>query len=82
MTVCAAGQWRADCVACSDAYEPNETRQTARLVAPDALIRAYVYLSDSGYTPKPADAKSVLQIAETRAQSDGSFTLLLPSHLN
>lgn len=52
------------------------------VVVPDALIRAYVYLSDSGYTPKPADAKSVLQIAETRAQSDGSFTLLLPSHLN
>ena len=52
------------------------------VVVPGALIRAYVFLDDQGYTQKRSGAKSVLQIAETRASDDGSFNLLLPSHLN
>ncbi len=52
------------------------------VVVPGALIRAYVFLDDQGYTQKRSGAKSVLQIAETRAGDDGSFNLLLPSHLN
>jgi hypothetical protein len=49
---------------------------------PGALIRAYVYMSSTGYTADFAKATSVLQVAETRAAADGSFTLLLPAQLN
>jgi hypothetical protein len=49
---------------------------------PGSLIRAYIYLNTSGYTEKRDGAKAVVQIAETRAGSDGTFQLFLPSHLN
>ncbi len=53
------------------------------VVIPGALVRAYVYMDKSqAYAADPANAASVLQIAETRADSDGAFQLLLPSHLN
>jgi hypothetical protein len=48
----------------------------------DALIRAYAYLDEEGdVTDQPADAYSVVQVAETRADSEGRFELLLPSTL-
>ena len=54
---------------------------------PNALIRAYVYLDQNGaYTAEPDDpqrgARSALQIAETRADDQGRFRLLLPSRLH
>lgn len=49
---------------------------------PDARIRAYLFLDEAGYTADREGATSVVQIAETRADSAGSFTLYLPSHLN
>ncbi|MEZ4225607.1 MAG: hypothetical protein R3B13_31935 [Polyangiaceae bacterium] len=52
------------------------------VVVPNALIRAYVFMGESGYTPDPEQASSVLQVAEARADSSGKFTLLLPSKLN
>ncbi len=52
------------------------------VVVPGALIRAYVFMTDQGYADDPEDAQSVLQVAEARAEADGSFTLLLPAKLN
>jgi len=49
---------------------------------PSALIRAYIYLKGSDYTGDSSKADSVLQIAETRANSDGAFTILVPAELN
>ncbi len=52
------------------------------VVVPGALIRAYVFMTDQGYADDPKDAQSVLQVAEARAEADGTFTLLLPAKLN
>ena len=53
------------------------------VVIPGALVRAYIYMDKSqSFTSDAGQAASVLQIAETRADSDGAFQLLLPSHLN
>ncbi|MBK7580808.1 MAG: hypothetical protein IPI67_11435 [Myxococcales bacterium] len=49
---------------------------------PGTLIRAFIYLNSAGYTGDRAGAKSVVQIAEARADATGKFRLLLPSHLN
>jgi hypothetical protein len=49
---------------------------------PNALIRAYIFLNEGGYTADRAGAQSIVQIAETRAGEDGSYQLFLPSHLN
>jgi len=49
---------------------------------PGTLIRAFIYLSESGYTEDRAGAKSVVQIAESRADDTGKFQLLLPANLN
>ncbi len=50
---------------------------------PGALIRAYIFMDgQQSYTSDPDVAQSVLPIAETRADSDGKFQLLLPAHLN
>jgi hypothetical protein len=49
---------------------------------PGALIRAYVYTSAGAYVSDPTMADSVVQIAETRADSSGQFTLLIPASLN
>jgi hypothetical protein len=51
-------------------------------LVPGSLIRAYVYLNSSGYTDDRAGAKSVVQVAETRANDDGTFVLFIPSQLN
>lgn len=54
-----------------------------RVRVPGALVRAYIYLDKSqGYVPGLDQAASMLQIAETRATDNGTFKLLLPSHLN
>jgi hypothetical protein len=45
-----------------------------------ALIRAFLYLdAEKTYTTVPADARSLLQIAESRARADGTFELLIPA---
>jgi hypothetical protein len=49
---------------------------------PNALIQAYVFLNEQGYTNTREGAQAVVQVAETRADSAGNFTLLLPAHLN
>lgn len=49
---------------------------------PNALIQAYVFLNAQGYTNQREGAEAVIQVAETRADSAGNFTLLLPAHLN
>jgi hypothetical protein len=49
----------------------------------DALIRTYVYLDQEGQlTDDPELARSVIQVAETRADSEGTFELLLPQRLH
>jgi len=50
---------------------------------PGALIRAYIFMdAQQSYTSNPDAATSVLPIAETRADSQGDFQLLLPAQLN
>ncbi len=50
---------------------------------PGALIRAYIFMdAQQSYTSDPDAASSVLPIAETRADSNGNFRLLLPAQLN
>jgi hypothetical protein len=49
---------------------------------PSAVVRAYIYLKGSDYTADSENADSVLQIAETRAGTDGAFNLLVPAELN
>lgn len=56
--------------------------ETAPSPVPGTLIRAFIYLNESGYTEDRAGAKSVVQIAEARADSTGKFRLLLPANLN
>lgn len=50
--------------------------------AGSATIRAYAYLDKSfAYTRDPAQAQSLIQVAETRADEQGAFRLLLPPNL-
>jgi hypothetical protein len=49
---------------------------------PNALLRAYVYLSQGRYVDDSSKADSVLQVAETRAKNDGSFEILIPTTVN
>ena len=49
---------------------------------PGALIRAFVYTSAGVYTSEPTKADSVVQVAETRADTNGVFELLIPASLN
>jgi hypothetical protein len=45
-----------------------------------AALRAYAYLDkDAAYTRDPRQAASVVEVAETRADEQGAFRLLLPS---
>ncbi len=60
---------------------PGATAASA-VGVPGALIRAYVYLVGGKYTADPDKADSVVQIAETRANDVGKFTLLIPASLN
>jgi hypothetical protein len=49
---------------------------------PSALIRAYAYLDkDLTYTRDQTHAVSVIQVAGTRTEEDGTFRLLLPSSI-
>ncbi len=48
-----------------------------------AVIRAYAYLDKRlAYTRDPAAAVAVVQVAETRADENGAYQLLLPSHID
>jgi hypothetical protein len=48
-----------------------------------SAIRAYAYLNkDLAYTRDPQQAVSVIQVAETRADRNGAFRLLLPAGIN
>jgi hypothetical protein len=49
---------------------------------PNALIRAYIYMSKGEYVSGPSKADSVLQVAETRANADGAFEILIPAAVN
>jgi hypothetical protein len=50
---------------------------------PSALIRAYVYLDANGeLTTKFEDATVAVQVAETHADTTGSFSLFVPSSIN
>jgi hypothetical protein len=49
---------------------------------PGALIRAYVYTSAGQYTSDLTKADAVVQVAETRADVNGAFKLLIPATLN
>ena len=52
-------------------------------VVPGALVRAYVYLKDGEYTSnEDSKADSVVQVAETRADKNGEFTVFIPAELN
>jgi hypothetical protein len=71
--------------------------QANPLLVGGALIRAYVYVDDTGQYVADPDSltsctsplltaeerclRSVVQVAETRAQEDGSYRLLIPSRL-
>jgi hypothetical protein len=47
-----------------------------------ALLRAYIYMDQTpAYTSDPSAARSVLAIAETRANDEGRYELLLPAEL-
>lgn len=52
------------------------------LTVPNALIRAYAYMSNGEYSADASKADSVLQVAETRANNDGSFQVLIPASVN
>ena len=46
-------------------------------------MRAYVYLKDGEYTSNDdSKADSVVQVAETRADKNGEFTVFIPAELN
>ncbi len=47
------------------------------------VIRAYAYLDENfRYTREPQVARTIVQVAETRADTDGGFRLLLPETID
>ena len=61
---------------------PDASAADQTTTVPGSLIRAFIYLNESGYTNDRAGAKAVVQIAEARARDDGSFQLFLPAQMN
>jgi hypothetical protein len=58
-------------------------KTTERPSLPNALIRAYVYVTPEGeYAAAPATGGSVIQVAETRSNDAGEFELLIPASLD
>jgi hypothetical protein len=52
-------------------------------VIPSALIRAYAYLDkDFAYTRDRTQARSVIQVAETRSDELGTYRLLVPASID
>jgi hypothetical protein len=52
-------------------------------VLPSALIRAYAFLDkDLKYTREQAQARSVIQVAETRSDNQGTYRLLVPASID
>jgi len=58
------------------------TGVNAPRAVPGALVRAYLYMKSGEYTADEKSADSVLQVAETRAKDDGTFTVLIPAELH
>lgn len=57
-------------------------RESAAVVS-GALVRAYAYLDENlSYTRDPAEARSVIQVAETRTDEQGKFRLLVPEDIS
>jgi hypothetical protein len=54
----------------------------ATQTVPGALVRAFIYMHAGAYTADSTQADSVLQIAETRSDDEGTFELLIPATLN
>jgi hypothetical protein len=67
-------------------YSGHVTVAGDTMVLPDVVIRAYAFLGKYGLTSGPDDpfdpALSVIQVAETTADSSGKFDLLLPAQIN
>jgi hypothetical protein len=58
------------------------TATVSGMVVPSALIRAYAYLDASfASTRDRSEAVSVIQVAETRCDEKGAFTLLVPDRV-
>jgi hypothetical protein len=53
-----------------------------KLRVPNALIRGYIYMLKGEYVADPSKADSVLQVAETRANQNGDFEILIPASVN
>jgi hypothetical protein len=50
---------------------------------PNALIRAYVFLTPEGqYSATPPTNGAVIQVAETRSDDAGRYELLIPARLD
>jgi len=55
----------------------------AGVPVPGALVRAYIYLANGQYTSNAdGNADSVLQVGETRSDSEGKYEVLIPAELN
>jgi hypothetical protein len=67
-------------------YSGHVTVAGEATVLPNVLIRAYAFLGDKGVSSGPDDpvnpARSVIQVAETTADSSGQFDLWLPSQID
>jgi hypothetical protein len=67
------------------AYTGTVTTGTgeAETPIPSALVRAFVYMnSDGKLLSKATDGAVAVQVAETRTDADGAYTLLLPPDLD
>jgi hypothetical protein len=66
-------------------YSGHVTVAGKTTVLPDVVIRAYAFVGKNGLTSGPDDpsdpALSVIQVAETTADSSGKFDLLLPARV-
>jgi hypothetical protein len=67
-------------------YSGHVTVAGETTVLPNVVIRAYAYLGNWGLSSGPDDpvdpARSVIQVAETTADSSGQFDLFLPASLD
>jgi hypothetical protein len=64
-------------------YRGNVIVDATTTRVPGALIRAYVYVTADGtYTSIAGDSVAVVPVAETRADDDGAFELLIPASLD
>ncbi len=66
-------------------YSGHVTVAGETTVLPNVVIRAYAFLGSQGLSSGPNDpvdpARSVIQVAETTADSSGQFDLFVPSRI-